>query len=112
MPRGIRLHLDKVFSCGNSAKITKDKNMPKQATSKQTITEKSGKCVRSFTEPLESGDYGATLLVENDGAREYVRVYHDCSIPKGATVTFDVVDNGSSEFIVVTEFKKADRPEL
>jgi len=86
--------------------------MPKQAkATAQTITEKIGKCVRSFAEPLESGDYEATILIAADGVREYVRVYHDCSIPKGAEVTLDVVDDGKSEFIVVTEFKKAEREE-
>ena len=86
--------------------------MPKQAkATTQTITEKVGKCVRSFAEPLESGDYGATILVSKDGVREYIRVYHDCSIPKGAEVHLDVVDDGNSGFTVVTEFKKADRKE-
>lgn len=92
--------------------ITKDKTMPKQAkATAQTITEKIGKCVRSFAEPLESGDYGATILVSEDGVREYIRVYHDCSIPKGCEVTLDVVNDGKSEFIVVTEFKKPERKE-
>ena len=86
--------------------------MPKQAkATTQTITEKVGKCVRSFAEPLESGDFGATILIQSDEAREYVRVYHDCSIPKGAEVHLDVVDDGKSEFIVVTEFKAPERKE-
>ncbi len=86
--------------------------MPKQAkATTQTITEKVGKCVRSFADPLESGDYGATILIQDDKVREYIRVYHDCCIPKGAEVHLDVVDDGKSEFTVVTEFKKAEREE-
>lgn len=86
--------------------------MPKQAkATAQTITEKIGKCVRTFAEPLESGDYGATILIQTDEAREYIRVYHDCCIPKGSEVTLDVVNDGKTEFTVVTEFKKPERKE-
>lgn len=79
-----------------------------QANKEQTVTTLTGTCVQSFTKPLDSGEYGVTLLhMEDDGTRSYYKAYHDCFIPKGYRVEFDNIDEGRGKsFNVIFSFTK------